>query len=90
MQRFSSNCTSVLLLGDFNSHTLQLQDFVLPDREFFRLNDMSELYGGLRTDILYFEENSLYVTLHRRILIVVLIIMVIDLLTFVETMVFIS
>ena len=63
---FSSSCTSVLLLGDFNSRTRQLQDFVLPDRELFRLNDMSDLYDELRPDILYFEENSLYVTLHRQ------------------------
>ena len=33
LHRFSSSCTSVLLLGDFNSRTRQLQDFVLPDRE---------------------------------------------------------
>ena len=66
LQRFSSNCASVLLLGDFNSRTQKLQDFVLPEPDIFRLNDMSDLYDDLHPDISYFEENSLYVTLHRQ------------------------
>ena len=47
LQRFSSNCAPVLLLGDFNSITRKLQDFVLPDPDIFRLNDMSDLYDDL-------------------------------------------
>ena len=57
---------SVLLLGDFNSRSGQLHEFVLPDPDIFRLNDMSDLYDDLQTDISYFEENSSRVTLHRR------------------------
>ena len=63
LQRFSCTCASVLLLGDSNSHTRKLQDFVLPDPDIFRRNDMSDLYDDPQSDILYFEEN---VTLHRQ------------------------
>ena len=40
--------------------------FVLLDPDIFRVNEMSDLYDDLETEIAFFEENCSHVTLHRQ------------------------
>ncbi|MCW4343354.1 MAG: reverse transcriptase family protein, partial [Candidatus Thiodiazotropha endolucinida] len=66
LQRFSGNCSSVLLLGDTNSRPRNLPDYILPDRDIFMHNDLGEIYDDVQTEMSAFSRNNLHVTLHRQ------------------------
>ena len=65
MRKFSVECSSVLMFGDMNSRTKQLQDFIRPDNEMFENLDMRDLFDELQAEYSFLETNGKF-RLHRR------------------------
>lgn len=63
--RLSVNCSSVLMLGDFNSRTRHLSDYIMPDHAVFENTNQSEIFEELQAELSYFENNNRFV-LHRQ------------------------
>ena len=63
--RFSANCSSILMLGDFNSRTKNILDYVIPDNDIFENTNQSEILEELQSDLRHFEDSVTF-SLHRR------------------------
>ena len=57
MRNLSVDCSSVLVFGDMNSRSKNLQDFVRPDNEMFENLDMHDLSDELQSELSSFETN---------------------------------
>ena len=62
----TNNCSSVIMLGDYNSRSRNLEDFTIPDVDIFEHNDLREVYEEMQTDLNYFEQNPSNVSLRRQ------------------------
>lgn len=62
LQRFSSNYSSVLLLGDIYSRPRNLPDYILPNRDIFMQNDLGEIYDDIQAEMYVLGENDLHVS----------------------------
>ena len=65
MRNLSVDCSSVLVFGDMNSRSKNLQDFVRPDNEMFENLDMHDLFDELQSELSSFETNR-YFRLQRQ------------------------
>ena len=65
MNRLSVNCSSVLMLGNFNSRTRNLSDYIMPDHVVFDNTNQSEIFEELQAELSYFENNDRFM-LHRQ------------------------
>ena len=49
MRRLSVDCSSVILMGDLNSRTKNLQAFVTPDNSIFENLDLDDIFEEMQS-----------------------------------------
>ena len=64
MRRLSVNCSSVIILGDLNSRSKNLQDYIIPDNEIFDNLSLNDIFEELQSEFLCFKNSPF--RLHRQ------------------------